>query len=229
MMLNGKNVAAFKLPIEAHPGIVSDCRWCVPMMTRHNMQVSGSDWRGVALRAPLNRFTMNDPAAYRKFLNPGETRDDRLEYQRQWGWTEVAAHCSATTGWLADHMDLGQFMGLTKFMEVIGHGKIRFHSDNVPGKEFRIAVGLEGIENEVFLMNAGKGIQKLQMKPLEVWFIDIAMAHAVFNKSDQPRYRLGAQFYGPPTDRLMDMFYRSEEIIYAADYDYEPPFVDHPA
>ena len=111
-------------------------------------------------------------------------------------------------------------------MKLDSHGEIDWHSDNTPGKEFRVTLGLAGMEDEVWQIDTGYGVKDISMKAGEFWFVDIALKHRVINTSKNPRYRLALQFYGPPKDALMALYDKTSDndIVFARQYDFRPPF-----
>lgn len=233
MIFWGQNIAAFKIPI--HVDLIKlreEMKKILPLMMIHNMHVGGLHWKTVALRSPYGRFEHNDAAFFRflpeiQSVSARSDREKRVEYLKMWDWTEVCPHIPYTMELLEQVQSFGSFLTSVRFVELEGDSEIEWHSDNVPGKEFRISIGIDGMDQEFFEIDTGRGIQRIDAKAGEAWFIDIALKHRVVNRSLQPRRRLALQFYSPTSDRLLELYKATpaENIIYARDYDFNPPFL----
>ena len=239
MIFYGLNVAAFKIPYPMLSDIWKPMRdECfkleeVGCFLPHNMQTGGHAWRTASIKGALGNWRLTDPAFYRHLPEmasvSGATREAREAYMEQWAYTELAAHCPATTSFCQSIEGAGAFLNGARFLKLRPDSLIRYHYDNTPHKEFRITVGLSGIENEEFIVN--NGLNKwtcIPMKEGEAWFVDISLGHAVSNPANEDRYRLGLQYYSPTTDWMLKMFEESEEIIYADQIRVNPPFQNGP-
>ena len=114
-----------------------------------------------------------------------------------------------------------------RFLQVTATHFINFHQDNNPHKEFRVTVGLEGMDDEEFVIQTGPDeFVNIPMKEGEAWFVDIGLGHAVRNSKDAPRYRLGLQYYSPTSDRMLKLFEEAdpESVIYARHLQLGAPF-----
>ncbi len=236
MIFYGLNVAAFRIPFPfENQWILDECMRLKNCFLPHNMQTGQDRWETAALKSALGNWRLTDPAFYRHLPEmssvSGPTMADRAEYMKQWAYTELAAHCPYTTAICQEMEGLGAFMSGARFLKVRQHATVDYHWDNTPHKEFRVTIGLSGMEDEEFVINTGPNKWvRLPMKTGEAWFIDISLGHAVTNKGDNNRYRLGMQFYSPTTDMLLDMFSRCDEkdIVYAEHLQLNSPFQEGP-
>ena len=232
MIFYGLNVAAFKLPISVpHREMLNECHALYDCFLPHNMQTGKTGWRTAAIKAALGNWRLTDPGFYRRLPEMddvnGQTMKERREYMRQWAYTELASHCPKTTRFCQDIENLGSFMTGARFLQVTATHFINFHQDNNPHKEFRVTVGLEGMDDEEFVIQTGPDeFVNIPMKEGEAWFVDIGLGHAVRNSKDAPRYRLGLQYYSPTCDRMLKLFEEAdpESVIYARHLQLGAPF-----
>ena len=222
MIFYGLNVAAFKLPIDVpHKQLWEDCQKLSDCFLPHNMQVGEDMWETAAIKAAMGDWRLTDPGFYRHFpefeSNNGQTWEQRQEYMKYWAYTELATHAKDTWRFCQDMEDMGAFMTGARFLKVSPEALVKYHWDNNPCKEFRITVGLKGMDHEEFVIQTGPSKYTIiPMKEGEAWFVDISLGHAVRNThTTSDRYRLGFQYYGPGTDRLIELFTQSDNIIYA--------------
>ena len=236
MILYGLNVAAFRIPfIFEKEMILDECMAIQHCFLPHNMQTGQDMWETAAIKSARGNWRLTDPAFYRHMPEmksvSGPTLTDRKEYMKQWAYTELAAHCPYTTKICQEMEGLGAFMTGARFLKIRQNAHVDYHWDNTPHKEFRVTIGLKGMENEEFVINTGQNRwQTLPMKEGEAWFVDISLGHGVRNTGGDNRYRLGMQFYSPTTDMLLDMFSQCSEddIIYAEHLRLNSPFQDGP-
>lgn len=232
MMFYGQNVAAFKLPWSVDtPAIYSECQTLEESMLIHNMHLGEINWLGAPLKAPLGDWKNTDATVFRhnpemeKFGAP-DSWEARKSYMARWQWTELCSWTPKTMEALLPLQGWGSFLNAVRFLKLQPQSEVDWHSDNTPGKEFRITLGLSGMEQEVWQIDTGYGVRDIAMKAGELWFVDIALKHRVVNRGTKPRYRLALQFYGPPTDALMKLYRETSDqnIVFARQYDFRPPF-----
>jgi len=237
MIFYGLNVAAFKIPFPVLPDMWQDIRAEALNLEGcylpHNMQTGKTQWETAAIKSALGNWRLTDPAFYRHLpeIQPhsGPTRENRVEYMKQWAYTELASHCPVTTQFCKMAENVGTFMTGARFLKVHPNAHVKYHWDNTPHKEFRVTLGLEGVENEEFMVNTGeKKWEVIPMEAGEAWFVDISLGHMVRNNGITPRYRLGMQFYAPTTDWMSRLFMQSDNIIYAEHLRLNSPFQDGP-
>ena len=225
MIFHGLNIAAFKLPVEVPlEGLLTECHRLEDTFLPHNLQLSGHHWEAGAIKGALGNWTFSDPAFYkwRKGFKPehghDHDRDERIAYEKLWAYTELACFAPVTTRFVKSIEDLGAFLNGARFLKIHPGRALDYHCDNNPHKEFRVTVGLEGMEDEEFVIQtAPSKYQTIPMKAGEAWFVDISLGHAVSNRGNNPRYRLGMQYYSPTSDRMLRLFEQTDaaDIIYA--------------
>ena len=225
MILYGLNVAAFKLPIEVPvDSIIEEMEQFEDCFIPHNMQIGQVGWETVSLKGALGNWSFSDPAFYqwRPEMNPfygsDHTKTQRLKYLSKWAYTELSCFAPRTTNFVKSLEGLGSFLNGARFLKVNPESHIDFHADNNPHKEFRVTIGLSGIEDEDFVIQTSNNkLVTIPMKVGEAWFVDISLGHAVYNLGKKPRYRLGLQYYSPTSDALLEMFKHAKEddIIYS--------------
>jgi hypothetical protein len=230
MIFYGLNVAAFKLPIDVpHQKLWNDCQRLSDCFLPHNMQTGGDIWETAAIKAAMGNWRLTDPGFYRHLPELSDCNDScwksREEYMRYWAYTELAVHAPDTWEFCMGIENLGSFMTGARFLKVHPGAMVKYHWDNNPGKEFRVTVGLHGMENEEFVIQTDSDkFETIPMKAGEAWFVDIGLGHAVHNTGTADRYRLGMQYYSPSSDVLLDLFTKSENIIYAEQLKMNPSF-----
>lgn len=232
MMFYGQNVAAFKIPWRVDmEAIFSECLDLEDCMLIHNMHLGDTSWLGAPLKAPLGDWKNTDATVFRHHpeMESHGTPNSwvaRKNYMARWQWTELCSRTPGTMKALLPMQEWGSFLNAVRFLKLQPQSEVDWHSDNTPGKEFRITLGLSGMEEEVWQIDTGYGIQDIAMNAGELWFVDIALKHRVINRGTNPRYRLALQFYGPPTDALMKLYGQvtDRDIVFARQYDFRPPF-----
>lgn len=239
MIFYGLNVAAFKIPYPVLSDIWKNIRdECFRLeeggcFLPHNMQTGKEKWETASIKGALGNWRLSDPAFYRHLPEmksvSGPTTEARQEYMKQWAYTELAAHCPVTTDFCQSIEGVGAFMSGARFLKLNPDSLVRYHYDNTPHKEFRVTLGLNGMEDEDFVIRTDTNQWELiPMKEGEAWFVDISLGHSVTNTGPKDRYRLGMQFYGPTTDWMLELFKDSEHIIYAEHLRLNCPFQDGP-
>ena len=230
MIFYGMNVAAFKLPIVVpHREIVRECVQLSAVAIPHNLQLGKDQWETISIKGALGNWRLTDPPFYRDLpefaSTSGARREERREYMKLWGYTELACHAPVTTEFCQSVENLGAFMTGARFLKVPAQSFVKWHQDNNPHKEFRVTVGLSGMEHESFTIQTGKNrFETIPMKVGEAWFVDIGLGHEVRNTHHVGnRYRLGLQYYSPTTDRMLDLFDRSTAVIYAEQIEVNAP------
>lgn len=235
MIFDGLNVAAFKIPYPNMTDICSDMLGECKLLDSagcfipHNMQTGRTNWRTASIKGALGNWRLSDPAFYRHLpemiCGKEQTREARQQYMKQWAYTELAAHCPKTTEFCQSIEGVGSFLSGARFLKLQSASTIKYHHDNNPHKEFRVTIGLSGIESENFVIHTGTNHWvSIPMKEGEAWFVDISLGHAVTNTTVGDRFRLGLQFYGPSSDWMLELFNKSENIIYADQLHIDAPF-----
>ena len=228
MIFNGQNVAAFKLPITIPvDDIITELELLEQhdLFLPHNMQVSDGTWGTASIKAPFGDYRLNDPIFYRdhpdiKSVSSLTNRSDRHEYMKRWLYTEICQTTPVTHKMSLDFEKYGSGLTTVRFLKMDGKSIIKQHCDNNPFKEFRLTIGLKGIDCEQFMINTGDDLETIPMKVGEVWFVDIGLSHLVVNECSIPRYRLGFQYYSPTTDALNELYNTCNEssIMFAKQY-----------